>query len=67
MHINLDHPHDVLSRCRHIMEIVQTCIDRGIFPDGSDVRRVLDAIMTKAHEALIYQRQRQRTGIIEGR
>lgn len=52
----LDHVEDVLPRYRRIMEIVHACIDRGIFPDGSDVRYVLNAIMIEAHKVLIYRR-----------
>lgn len=37
-HAQLNHAHDVLSRCRCIMEIAQTDIDRDIFPDESEVR-----------------------------
>lgn len=58
----LYHVEDVLPRCRHVMKIVQTDIDRGIFSDGSDVKHVIDAIMTETQRALIYQRQRRRTG-----
>lgn len=58
----LDHVDDVLPRCRHIVEIVQTCIDISIFPDRSDVRYILDSIMTEARGALIYRRQGRRTG-----
>ena len=53
----LDNAHDVLLRCRRIMEIVQEDIDICIFPDGSDVRQVLYTIMTEARETLMYQRQ----------
>lgn len=35
---SLDHAYDVLLRCCRIVEIVHTCIDRGIFPDGYKVR-----------------------------
>lgn len=34
----LDHAHDVLPRCRRIVEIVQVGIDKNIFPNGSEVR-----------------------------
>lgn len=61
----LDHVHDALPRCRHIMEIAQTNIDRGIFPDGSEVREVLDDIMKEARETLMYWRQCQRTWVEE--
>lgn len=63
----IDHAKDVLPRCHCIMEIEHEGIDKGIFPDGSDVRQVLNAIMTKARETLMYRRQRQRTKGIEGR
>lgn len=46
----LDYTEDGLPRCRRIMKIVQTSIDKGIFPDGSDVRQFLDVIMTEARE-----------------
>lgn len=39
---------DVFPRCHRIVEIAQAGIDRGIFPDGSDVRQVLDVILTDA-------------------
>lgn len=42
------------------MEIAQTCIYRGFFPDGSDVRQILDAIMMEARWTLMYRRQRWR-------
>lgn len=48
-HAQLDHIDDVLSRCRHIVEIVRAYNDEDIFLEGSDVWRVLDAIMTEAH------------------
>lgn len=45
----LDHAENVLPIChRCIVEIVHACIDKGIFSDGSDVKHVLDAIMTEA-------------------
>ncbi|CAL5197040.1 unnamed protein product [Lathyrus oleraceus] len=56
----LDHAKDVLPRYRRIMGIVHVGIDKSIFPDGSNVRHVLDAIMTKAQRALMYWRQHQR-------
>ncbi|CAL5194313.1 unnamed protein product [Lathyrus oleraceus] len=37
-HSQLDHPHDVLSRCRCIVEIVQAGIYRGVFPNGFELR-----------------------------
>lgn len=46
--LQLDHVKDVLPKCHCIMEITHACIDRGIFPDRSNVRQVLDAIMTEA-------------------
>lgn len=58
----LNRVEDVLPRCRRIVEIVQTDIDRFIFSDGSDVRQILNAIMTEARGALMYRRQRRRTG-----
>lgn len=36
-------------------------IDKDIIPDGSEVRQVLNAIMTEAQEELMYRRQLQRT------
>lgn len=53
-------------RCR-IVEIVHADIDKGIFSDGFDVRQVLDVIITETQWALMYQRQHQRTGGIDGR
>lgn len=50
----LDHVEDALLRCHYIVEIAREDIDRGIFPDGSDVRQVLDAIMMEPHGALLY-------------
>lgn len=47
----LDHAKDVLPRCFYIEE---EGIDRDIFPDESDVRQVLDDIMTEARGALMY-------------
>ena len=47
----LDHVENVLPKCHCIMEISQTCIDRGIFSGRYDVRYVLDAIMTEARGA----------------
>lgn len=38
------------------MEIAQTGIDKGIFPDGYGVRQVLDVIMTEARGTLMYRR-----------
>lgn len=32
----LDHAKDILPKCRHIVEIAQAGIDKGIFPDGPD-------------------------------
>lgn len=64
-HTQLGHAHDVLPRCRCIVEIAQEAIDKCIFPDGSEVRHVLDAIMTDARETLMYQRQRWRMGVDE--
>lgn len=61
-HARLDHDHDVLPRCRHIVEITQACINRGIFPDGSEVREIPYAIMKEARETLIYQRHRHIIG-----
>lgn len=52
----LDHAHDVFPICRCIVYIPQADIDKGIFPDGSKVRQVLEAIITEAQEALMYQR-----------
>lgn len=46
------------------MEIVQACINRGIFLDRSEVRQVLDVIMTEERETLMYQRERQGTKIV---
>lgn len=51
----LDHVHDVLPRCRCIMETVYASIDKGIFPNGSEVRQILYAIMTEARETLMYR------------
>lgn len=50
----LDHAHDVLHKCRRIMEIAKADIDEGIFLYGSDVRPTLDAIMTEARKTLLY-------------
>lgn len=44
------------------MDIAQTYIDRGIVPDGYEVKEILDVIMTDARETLMYQRKRQSTG-----
>lgn len=63
----LDYAEDVLLRCRRIVEVVQADIDICIFPDGSDVRQVLDAIMKETHGILMYQRQHRRTNGIDGR
>ena len=52
----------MLHRCRRIIEIAQTGIDRGIFRDDSEVREILDAIMMETRETLMYQRQHQSTG-----
>lgn len=41
---------------------MQASIDKCIFPDGYEVREVIDVIMAEAREALMYQRQHQRTG-----
>ncbi|KAI5416015.1 uncharacterized protein LOC127073444 [Lathyrus oleraceus] len=49
----LNHVKDVFPRCCRIIEIAHACIDRAIFSDGSDLRQVLDAIMTKAYGTLI--------------
>lgn len=57
----LYHNDNVLPRCRRIVEIVQADIDECIFPNGSGVRRVLDAIMAETHGVLLYQRHRRRT------
>ncbi|CAI8615467.1 unnamed protein product [Vicia faba] len=54
-----DHATDVLPRCRRIMEIVQTSIDGSLFPDGSDVRVILDTIMAEAWGALQHKRQQR--------
>lgn len=62
----LDHAHDVLPRCRCIVEIVHASVDKGIFPNDSNVREVLHVIMTEAREALMMsRRQRRRTGAKE--
>ena len=61
----LDHVEDVLPRYHCIVEIAHACIDRGIFLDGSDVRQILDVIMTEARETLMYQRQCQRMGVLK--
>lgn len=53
-HTQLNHDEDVLSRCRCIMEITKANIDRGIFPDGYDVRQILDVIMAESRGTLIY-------------
>lgn len=63
----LDHTNDVLPRYRFIVEIVQEDIDEGIFPNGSGVRRVLDAIMPEAQGTLLYRRHRLRTWEIDDR
>lgn len=63
----LDHTDDFLPRCRRIVEIVRADINEGIFPGGFNVRGVLDAIMTEAQMALLYQRHRWRTYGINGR
>lgn len=60
----LYHDYDVLPRCQYIVGIMHVGIDRGIFPYGSEVRQVLDAIMMEAREALMYRRYCRR---IEGR
>lgn len=57
----LDHTDDVLPRCRCIMEISRADIDERIFPDGSGVTRVLDAIMVEAHGEFLYLRYSRRT------
>ena len=44
-HTQLDHVEDVMPKCRRIVEIAYIGID------GSDVRQVLDAIMTEARGA----------------
>lgn len=44
----LYHAHDVFPICHQLMKIVQSGIDRGIFPNGSKVREFLDAIITEA-------------------
>ena len=55
-----------MPRYRHRVEIAQEGIGRGIFLDGSNVRQILDPIMTEARGVMMYQRQRQRTGEIDG-
>lgn len=62
----LNHVEDVLPRCHRILEITQAGIDKCIFLDGSDVRQVLYGIMMETRGALMYQRQCQRRGGIEG-
>ncbi|XP_050875986.1 uncharacterized protein LOC127079651 [Lathyrus oleraceus] len=57
----LCHVEDVSPMYCSIVEITRTYIDRGIFSDGSNVRQVLDAIITEARGALLYQRHRWRT------
>lgn len=59
---HLEHTDDVLPMCSRIMEIAQTRIDEGIFPDGSGVRRVRDAIMAETQRTLLYRRHRRRIG-----
>lgn len=66
-HAQLGHVDDIFPRCCCIVEIVQVDIDRGIFPDGSGVRKVLDAITTEARGTLIYQRHHRGTMGIDGR
>lgn len=53
----LYHDHDGLPKCCRIVEIVQADIDKGVFPDGSKVRRLLDAITREARKELMYRRQ----------
>lgn len=55
----LDQDHGVLSRCCRIMEIAQTCIDKGIFSNGSEMKEVLNIIMMEARDTMIYYRQHQ--------
>lgn len=56
----------MLPKCHRLVDITQTSIDKGIFPDGPDVRQVLDAIMTEAHVTLMYRRQCRMTWGIDG-
>lgn len=57
-----DHVVDVFPRCRPIMEIVHTSIDIRLFPDGPDVRDVLDALIREARETLQYRKQCENKG-----
>ena len=47
------------------MDIAQAGVNICIFPDGSDVRQVLDAFMTEPQEALKYKRHRRRTRVLK--
>ncbi|XP_050908477.1 uncharacterized protein LOC127122130 [Lathyrus oleraceus] len=64
-HAQLDHAKDVLPRCHHILEIAHADIEKGIFLYGYDVRQVLDTIMVKTRETLMYQRQYRRKGVLK--
>lgn len=55
---------DVLLRCRRIMKIGQTSIDRGIFSDSSDANDFVDAMIREVREALQYMRQRMKMRVL---
>lgn len=54
-----DHNVDVLPRFCRIIEIRHAGIERGVFPDGSEARDVIDVMMA---EALQCRRQRRNRG-----
>ncbi|XP_058776609.1 uncharacterized protein LOC131650927 [Vicia villosa] len=65
--VRTDHATNMLPTCRRIMELAWDGIDTGLFPDGSNVRGVLDAIMAEAQDAMFYRRQRRNALRVTGR
>lgn len=54
-----DHVVDLLSRCRHIVEIEQADINTTLFPDDSTVRNVIDVMMDEALQYKMQYRKRK--------
>ncbi|XP_058749189.1 uncharacterized protein LOC131622176 [Vicia villosa] len=58
----MDHTQDILLRYRQIAGTDLRAIVDGLFPEGSEQRRVVDVMIRLEEEAFMYRRHRARAG-----